>query len=211
MLKPLRKYHAAADHLTSHVASLRLVVAVLAVLCLGLGIALVTTSKDVRISLPPVLNFGASIKPGVIQPHEVYSFTGYIYQQMNTWRQDGEVDFPQNLTNLRFLLTNDGKNYFSQLIADLENEDQLGGRTRFIVPLGNYEASMVKVVGTNNWIVKLRYALRETLNDIIIKDWITLEVQLPVRYENKDPEYNPWGLWLGAPIAAPQRIAENTR
>ncbi len=210
MLKPLRKYHAAADHLTSHVNSLRLIVAVLAVLCLGLGIALVITSKDVRVSLPPILNYGASIKPGVIQPHEVYAFAGYIYQQMNTWRQDGEVDFSKNLTNLRFLLTNDGKNYFTQLITDLGREDQLGGRTRFIVPLENYDASMVETIGMNNWIVKLRYVLRETLNDVIIKDWIKLEVRLPVRYENKDPEYNPWGLWLGAPISAPQRIAENT-
>ena len=209
MLKLLRKYHAAADHLTSHITSLRLMIAVLAVLCLGLGITLATTSKDVRISLPPVLNYGASIKPGAIQAHEVYSFTGYIYQQMNTWRHDGKVDFPQNLTNLRFFLTAEGNNYFHNLITDLSNLDQLGGRTRFIIPIGGYEASLVESAGPNTWIVKLRYQLQEKLSDLTIKDWIQLEVRLPVRYENKDPEYNPWGLWISAPISGPQRIEED--
>ena len=209
MLKFLQKYHTAADHLVSHIVSLRLAVVVLAVLCLGLGTALVTSSRDVRISLPPALNYGAIIKPGVIQAHEVYSFAGYIYQQMNTWRNDGQVDFSQNLTNLRFFLTDEGYNYFSNLITELDSLDQLGKRTRFIIPIENYDTSLVSFVAPNAWIVKLRYQLQEKLSDLIIKDFIRLEIQIPVHYENKDPEYNPWGLWIGAPISGPQRIEED--
>ena len=67
-------------------------------------ILILSSNKTYRISLPPNLEFGATVNTGEIDHFEIYSFAGAITQQLNLWK-DGKVDFRKNM-GLTYINTN---------------------------------------------------------------------------------------------------------
>lgn len=189
-----------------HIATLRAVAAALGIAVVFLLALLTISTRSVRLSLPPTLEYGAEIATGKIQPHEVYSFAGYIHQQLYTWRNDGQIDFKKNIERLRYFLSPDSFQHYRKKFKTLDKKGELSKRSRYVLPAAAYADNLVTVHSKRSWTVTLYYYLHETLDGITIKDGIKIAVSLPVFYENKDPQYNPWGLWIGVPLASPQRI-----
>ena len=201
-------YRAAADNFKAHIVSLRIALGILSIACIALVAIVATHTKSIRLSLPPVLQYGLEIEGGTIEPFEVYAFAGYIHQQLQTWRNDGAKDFRANLDHLRYFLSSSALEYYRQRLGTLDDSGELSGRARYILPAESYKPALVKVHTKDRWTVTLRYFLYERLEGLDLKDGVLLEVQLPIFYRNQDPEFNPWGLWLEEPVAPARRIAE---
>lgn len=202
----LNRYHSASADFTAHIASLRAAIVTLALICLGMTYVLYLQTREIRLSLPPVLEYGARLKAGEIQPYEVYSVVGYVYQALHTWLDDGREDFRNNIQNLRFFFTPQGNDHLKQKFKSTDENNQLTKRIRYYVPADFYKPELVKTHSKESWTVTLRYYLVEDLEGVRIKDRVLFEVQLPVHYQNSAPEFNPWGLWIGKPVAGPERI-----
>lgn len=200
------KYHSASDGFTRHIRSLHIVIGILALLCGALIFSLSQSAQKMRLSLPPRLEYGAEIVSGNIQEHEIYMFAGYVHQQLNIWREDGRQDASHNIQRLRYFFLPDAVDYFVQRFNKLDRQGELAKRTRYILPAESYKPQLVQALSHRKWIVTLRYYLHEQIDSMKLKDSVLLEVQLPVEYINKDPEYNLWGLWIGVPLNAPQRL-----
>lgn len=125
---------------------------------------------------------------------------------LNTWRVDGAQDFTDNLARLRYFLSPAALLHYQQRAAVLDDAGELAGRVRYILPAEGYQPELVAVHTPKRWVVKLRYYLYESLRGLTIKDGVLLEVSLPVFYENRDPQYNPWGLLIDTPGIPARRI-----
>ena len=201
-------YHSASDNLTAHIKSLLVIIVILSSLSFFLAVAFFSSAKNIRLSLPPLLEYGTEIIAGQIQAHEVYMFSGYIYQQLNTWRNNGTDDYKNNIERLQYFFVPQAQQYFNNLFQTLDDEGKLHNRTRYLLPAESYSIKLVKPISEDSWLVTLRYYLYEQLDNVKIKDGILLEIDLPVQYKNKDPEYNPWGLWIDIPLGLPKRIKD---
>ena len=83
----------------NHIFSLRLA-------CMALFIGLLVTSagwmlapQNMTIHNPPDLRSGSTQKWWEIPPSTVYGFAFYIFQQLNAWPKNGEVDYPAKIAS----------------------------------------------------------------------------------------------------------------
>ncbi|MFT2604450.1 DUF2895 family protein, partial [Escherichia coli] len=60
----------------------------------------------------------------------VYAFSFYIFQQLNAWPKDGEVDYPRKIAQLSAYLTPSCRAYFEKEAAYRTTLGELKGRSR---------------------------------------------------------------------------------
>lgn len=84
-------------HLQAHIKTLRLGAGALVILALVMGGGWWSAPRDLTIHVPPDLRSGSTRKWWEVPPESVYSFTFYVFQQLNRWPTNGEEDYPRNL------------------------------------------------------------------------------------------------------------------
>ena len=200
------RYQYADQNLYAQIRLLRIAVAVL----LGLLAFAITgwyaAGRTQRLSLPPVLTYGAVLESGKIHPSEVYVFTGYIWQQLLRCESDCSRDQQAREERLTAFLT---PRFRSSLTAERTTRtSELRERSRYILPLpGAWDPSRVLQVDSNRWTVELDVLLVESIGQSEVK-------RVPIRYTFSvlaraiDQEYNPWGLYLDHMPTPPQRLAQ---
>lgn len=203
----------------SHINTLRFAIFLLSVVAIGLVITLVVKMQEpeqVRLSLPPDIRYGASITTGEINPWEIYQFAGMVNQLINSWHQNGALDYEENLGKYSALYT---RKYLAQKVKDLNAKKQAGeldNRIRSVTPLGAwsdqnhcgvYQQDCVKALGGNRWQVWIDINLKEHqitrgVNALpyLVKDE-SIRIPIVVIYENDQPIYNPWGLKLDLEVS----------
>ena len=157
-----------------------------------------------RLSLPPQLRYGAMLTSGKIQPWEVYTFAGYIHQQINNWVADGSTDSPRNIQRLSNFLSHE---YRSWLLQEHDRHaSRFRGRLRNIsyVP-GSYNNTSVEPIGQRTWRVILDVRLQDYLEGQLFKD-IDVRYFLEVIALDTDPETNEWGLVINRQYQLPVRL-----
>ncbi len=157
-----------------------------------------------RLSLPPQLRYGATLRGDEIQPWEAYVFAGYIHQQINNWTDNGAVDNLKNIRRLSSFLT---PGYRSQLSREhRRHESQFRNRQRSVSPVpGSYGNESVSPLGRDAWRVVLDVRLRDYVEDQLYKD-IDVRYFLEVVLLDADPETNEWGLALNRQYRPPERL-----
>ncbi len=201
----IRRFAFIDDNLSAHIRTLRWTVAALTILLAITAIGLYGSNRTHRLSLPPRLIYGADIETGVIHPWEVYSFAGYIWQLMNRCETDCSMELPERQQRMTRFIT-------PAFAADLERDRsariaELKGRTRYMLPIRNWNSALVTQPDSDRWHVTLDVDLVETLRSVEIK-------RTPVRYTlmvtllRVDPEFNPWGLMLDGFAIPPQRLED---
>ena len=157
-----------------------------------------------RLSLPPQLNYGATLQGGEIQPWEVYVFTGYIHQQINNWTGDGALDNLKNIQRLSAFVSPEYRYWLTREHQRLEA--QFRNRQRSVSPVpGSYGNASVRPLGKDAWQVVLDIRLRDYLEDQLYKD-IDVRYFLEVVLMDADPETNEWGLVLHRQYRPPERL-----
>ncbi len=204
------KYTDLNSSLESHIMTLRGIIAFMGLMIIFLWYGWNNSKTDIRIHIPPDIRSGAVLKADEISPPNIYTFAGYIFQQLNHWEKNGEKDYGMQIFKTAPYLT---PKYREYLINDLDirgKKGELTGRTRTIqaIPGQGYEERRVDLINENTWVVWLDYHIKESVRGMEIKD---VRIRYPVRVirYNVNPETNPWGLALdGFADKGPQRITD---
>ena len=163
-------------------------------ICLILSVALISATKERTLYIPPNIGNGAIIKTSSVDQSYVYGFAFTIWQMVNFWEHDGEIDGQKNLSKYRNYLSADFK---KQLETKLKKDKlKAQGRTRILQGLhegGLYEEVNVKKLSANSWVVYLKMRIMETYQGEVIKE---KDVVFPLRISrfDVDRKINPCGL-----------------
>lgn len=192
-----KKFQTQVEVSKAHIQTLRVVIVLLALLCVGALYGWTTAPQQITVHIPPQFQSGTQQAVDHVPPPNVYTFAAYIWQQVHRWPEDGEDDYPANIFRLQSFLT---PRFYEWLEADFQSKAKRGelrGKVRGIseIPGRHYEPSRVVAVGDGAWIVWLDVEIREWVNDLVTKD-VRLRYPLRVVRFDVDRERNPWGLAL---------------
>lgn len=198
------------SHLLAHVRTLRAGCLALLLLALGLAVGWWSAPRDLTLHIPPDLRSGSVRKWWEMPPDAVYTFAFYIFQQLNRWPTNGEVDYPRNIRALSAYLT-PACQAFLQVDASLRRDNgELRQRVRGLYEIpgrgyGDNPGARVQVLSRNDWIVTLDVSADEYFAAEQVKRALVRYVLKVVRMD-VDPERNPFGLALDCYQRPPQRI-----
>jgi len=207
-------YRSREADLQAHIGSLRILAGVLGLFLLVALAGWHAATRSVTFLVPPDLRYGGHFQAGEPHPSTVYVFAGYIWQQANLWKANGERDYPRNLQRLAAFLT---PGFQAALRAELAQKrrpgdaglNELQGRTRALSPASGsaYRDAWVETRGAGAWVVTLDVRLTETINGEPVKD-IRVRYRIRVVAYDVDPEKNPWGLALDGFEGAPTLLED---
>jgi integrating conjugative element protein (TIGR03746 family) len=198
-------------HLQSHVRTLRLVSGGLFLLAMLLGLGWWHSPSNLTIHNPPDLRSGSTRPWWQVPPESVYAFAFYIFQQLNRWPTDGEVDYLRNIQALSAYLTPGCHAFLNQDYESRNSAGELRQRVRGLYEIpgrgyGEDPLARVKTLSNQDWIVTLDLSVDEYYGTEQIKRAL---VRYPIKVlrMDVDPESNPFGLALDCYSSAPQRIS----
>ncbi|EPC00593.1 hypothetical protein L861_06545 [Litchfieldella anticariensis FP35 = DSM 16096] len=191
----------------AHIASLRGIIAILVMVCAGLWWGWQQAPRDLTIHNPPDLRSGSTRKWWEIDPSSVYAFGFYIWQQVNRWPANGEVDYKRNLYAYSPFITPSCQIYLENDYENRKNRQELSGRVRGIyeIPGRGYQTDSVEVLSRDAWVVTLDLAIDEQYAGTPVRD-VFVRYPLRVVRADVDPERNPWGLQIDCFEGVPQRL-----
>lgn len=201
-------------HLQAHVKSLRLCAAALFGAMMLCGLGWWHTPRDLTIHIPPDLRSGSVRKWWDVPPEDVYAFALYVFEEINRWPSNGEVDYPRNIYTLSPYLTPECQRYLRQDATWRGEHNELRDRVRgvFEIPGRGYShdpTRRVQVLSSDDWIVALDLDVDEYYRgDLVKRAFVRYPIRV-VRYD-VDPEHNPWGLALDCFASPPERIPTPT-
>jgi len=166
--------------------------------------------SQITLHYPPDLSAGATQGVGDIPKANLYSFSFYIFQQLNRWPTDGREDYFERIHNLQEYLT---PACFEERLADYEyrnRNNELAGRVRAVweIPGRGFSFGRVKATSSDSWVVGLDFHVQETLRGEKVKDRL-IHFPLNVVTYDVDPQLNPWGLALDCYASSPRVIEVN--
>ncbi|PWU28663.1 TIGR03746 family integrating conjugative element protein [Pseudomonas sp. RW407] len=198
------------DAQQAHILSLRLALGFMTIVCLALAYGWWNAPKDLTVHVPPDLRSGSTRKWWDVPPEAVYSFALYIFQQMNRWPSDGEVDYQANIDRLDAYLTPGCKTYLQKDFELRRNAGELRKRERgvFEIPgrgVDDKNEQHTIVQSINDWTVNLDIAADEHYGGERVKRALS-RYPLHIVRADLDPERNPFGLQWDCYTSNPVRI-----
>lgn len=197
-------------HLQSHVKTLRFLGLALFLLALAMGAGWWSVPKGMTIHVPPDLRSGSTRKWWEVPPESVYSFSFYVFQQINRWPTDGETDYARNIRAYSAYLTPSCHAFLQKDYTLKRDSGELRRRVRGIYEIpgrgyGDDPTARVRILSDSDWIVTLDIAADEYYGTEQVKRAL---VRYPIKVARSDidPERNPFGLVLDCYSEMPQRI-----
>lgn len=201
-----------------HITSLRFVIGGLVFTLLLVIWGWKSSPDKLTIHIPPDLRTGSTRVWSDIDPSNIYSFAFYIFQQLNSWPTNGEVDYRRNINSMAAYLT---PNCQSILVTEYEqrkNRGELRDRVRSLGEISgrginstiqNYQTgeteSRVKILSKDSWIATFDLYVDEYFSGESIKRAL-VRYPLSVVRSDTDPENNPWGLKLNCYASNPLKL-----
>jgi len=152
-------------------------------------------SKDgITVHYPPDLTKLTRYRANEIPNHTVFSFAYAIFQKLNTWEYNGEVDFPNKVKMFEHYMTYEFKQYMNEYIQLKRNKGELNKVRHFtLYPGRNYTKDRVKKIGPHTWVVYIDALIKEYVNGMHTKV-IAVRYPIKVTYYDIDFGKNPWKL-----------------
>lgn len=169
--------------------------------------SLSTISDRITVHIPPRLERGAILNPGEVPSPNVYAFSHYLFQKLNTWEEDGYTEAPILLDEYRCYLTPDFAESLAEVHKMRNSRGETKGRKRVVRESNQkgYNPSKVIPVNGSKWIVKLDMLIQETIDNTLIKD-VDVRYPLIVIKDDTSPDCNPWGIKFAGYDSTPKRI-----
>ena len=188
-----QRLEAASDH----IRTLRITVLFLLIVVIALWWRNGSLQETRRLYIPPDLTQGMVTSFEDVPAPLVYTFSYYIFQQLNRWTTDGEKDYPRQIYQLQGFLTPGCR---AALEQDMNNKQRLGElrqRVRSMQEIlgQSYTRQRVEIETSSSWKIWLDVSVVESINGHPVKD-ILLRYPLRVVRFDVDKEVNPWGLAL---------------
>ncbi len=198
--------HAVKDR-DQHILTLRIACGVLVffliITCAGWMLA----PNKLTVHNPPDLRTGSTRPWWEVPASSVYSFAFYIFQQLNAWPKNGEVDYPAKIHALSAYLTPGCQDYLNAEARKRSNAGELTDRVRVVyeIPGRGYQSKSVSVISRDSWVVRLDLVADEYFHAEPVKRALVRYPLKVVRWEG-DAERNPFGLALDCYDGVPQRL-----
>lgn len=191
----------------AHILTLRLAVGVCLLVCVGLWYGWQSAPERLTIHNPPDLRAGSTRKWWEVPPGDVYTFSFYIFQQLNRWPVNGEADYPRNLSALRAYLTPACQAWLERDFRRRQDRGELRDRVRGVyeIPGRGFNEKRVQIHGRDSWTVILDLTVDEYYHAEPVKRALVRYPLSVVRYD-VDAEKNPWGLALNCFDGQPQKL-----
>ena len=182
---------------SDHIRSLRIIIVCLLVVVIALWWRNGVLQEIRRVYIPPDLTQGLVTDFETVPAPTIYTFTYYIFQQLNRWRSDGEKDYPQQIYALQGFLTPACR---AALESDMNEKQHLGELRQRVRTLQeifgqSYTRQRVEIESGSSWKVWLDVNLMESIDGHPVKN-VMLRYPLQVVRFDVDKEVNPWGLAL---------------
>ena len=194
------KYRGEVDNLKSHITTLRVVIGIVVLFCFLFWNS-ANKARDVqRVFIPPDMRAGSTVTLNQVPATTAYSFAISIFSFLNTWLDDGSVEYPARVGELNAYLTPSYTQWLKEDILRRSSRGELDRRTR-----------TVTVINENNFVVWLDLRIKETHRGVDIK---TVDIRYPLKVVRSDIslDFNPWGLQLdgfhGNPTRIPKTVNE---
>ena len=192
----------------AHINTFRFITGFLCMVIVVLAYCVWEARKDLWIHIPPDLRSGSTRLWWDIPPESVYAFGLYIFQQVQRWPKDGEVDYKGNLFRYAAYLTPSCKVFLEKDFEFRRNAGELRGRERTTseIPGRGIGESNGRVIqhSINDWTVNLDMDSTEYYAGEIKR--ALARYPLHVIRADVDPETNPFGLQWDCYSDTPQRI-----
>lgn len=201
-----------ADHAQRyHIATLRLALIGTWFIMLALLAVHLWGLRHLKVEVPPDLRDGAIVEVGRTYPHTAWEFAYVVWQQINLWRENGDVEYAANLRSFAPYLT-------PRCVADLQDDyrrrrsggalNELSHRARSLIPVGarTYRSDDVVVLAPGAFEVALDFQVYETQRGVPVKDDLYLRYYLRVVDYDTDSQHNPWGIALDCHNRSPEVI-----
>jgi integrating conjugative element protein (TIGR03746 family) len=204
----MSRFRHALQHRDQHILTLRIACGVvLFLLLIALG-GWMTAPGRLTLHIPPDLRTGSTRPWWDVPSPNVYSFAFYIFQQLNAWPKNGEVDYPDRITALSPYLTPGCQRFLAADARKRAAGGELVDRVRVVyeVPGRGYARDSVTTFSRDSWGVRLDVVVDEYFQSEPVKRAL---VRFPLRVVrwSGDAERNPFGLALDCYGAVPQRLA----
>lgn len=179
----------------SHITTLRMVIAVLVVGCGALWWGWQSAPKDLTVHVPPDLRSGSTRKWWEVPPETVYAFGWYVWQSINRWPTDGEVDYQRNLKAYSPFITSSCQAALTRDYDQRLRRNELTDRVRgmYEIPGRGLRPEAIDIIDRDHWIVKLDLVVDEQYAGTPVRRF-TARYPLRVIRMDVDPQRNPWGL-----------------
>jgi integrating conjugative element protein (TIGR03746 family) len=163
--------------------------------------------RHLTIHNPPDLRSGSTREWWKVPPSTVYSFAFYIFQQLNAWPKNGEVDYPAKIAQMSPYLTPSCQDFLNKDAEYRTNNGELKDRVRVVyeIPKRGYSSKSVDIISDDEWVVRLDLVADEYYHTESVKRAMVRYPIKVVRWEG-DPERNPFGLALDCYAGVPQRL-----
>lgn len=214
-----RKRHALSARDT-HITSLRVTIGILALICFGLFWGWKSAPNRLNVHIPPDLRTGSTREWWKVPEPNIYTFAVYIWQTLNRWPVNGEVNYKRNIDAYGTFLTPACKNYLDNEYEQRRVRNELKGRVRGIyeIPGRGFQNTSpngpggVQVVDRDHWVATLDMGVSESYAGTSVRDTYVRYPVAITRVDN-DPDGNPWGLQMGSSTgcfaATPQRLGHD--
>ena len=119
---------------------------------------LINAPTKMDLYVPPAIpDTGMFVKVGEIPSSTVYSFAYYIWQSLQTWNTNGEVDYQKNILTFAPYLTDSFKDELKSESVALDNQGLLLNHEQETFNADNtgFDPNNVKYIGNNTWLVHL--------------------------------------------------------
>lgn len=198
--------HAVKDR-DQHILTLRIACGVLAFFLLITCGGWMLAPNKLTVHNPPDLRTGSTRPWWEVPASSVYSFAFYIFQQLNAWPKNGEVDYPAKIHALSAYLTPGCQDYLNAEARKRSNAGELTDRVRVVyeIPGRGYQSKSVSVISRDSWVVRLDLVADEYFHAEPVKRALVRYPLKVVRWEG-DAERNPFGLALDCYDGVPQRL-----
>ncbi|GAA3607251.1 TIGR03746 family integrating conjugative element protein [Gibbsiella greigii] len=207
----MSRFRHAVKNRDQHILTLRIACGVLVFFLLVSCVGWIRAPENLTIHNPPDLRSGSTRAWWEIPPSTVYSFAFYIFQQLNAWPKNGDVDYPAKINTLSAYLTPSCEGFLRAEAKKRSDNGELTGRTRVVFEIpehgynGRYNQAPVTVKGRDNWVVRLDLVADESFAGEPVKRALTRYPLKVVRWEG-DPERNEFGMALDCYDGIPQRL-----
>ena len=198
------------DEQRSHIRTLRAMVAGIAIIAGAFFYGWKTAPDNLVVHVPPDLRTGSTRLWWDIPPENVYGFGLYIYQQINRWANDGNIDYQKNIERMSPMLTDSCR---VELLADVQKRrraGELAGRVRGVYEIperGYVDNPGLRVVqeSQNSWVVNLDLNADEYFLNEPVKRSVSRYPLRVLRYDI-NPKTNPYGMVLDCFAGQIQRL-----
>ncbi|MCA6970672.1 TIGR03746 family integrating conjugative element protein [Pectobacterium carotovorum] len=203
----MSRFRNAVSARDNHIFTLRAIVVGLFLLLIFTASGWMMAPSKLTIHNPPDLRSGSTREWWRVPPSTVYSFAFYIFQQLNAWPKNGEVDYLAKIAQLSPYLTPACQDFLNKDARFRTDNSELRDRVRVVyeIPKRGYSSKSVDVLSDDEWVARLDLVADEYYHTEPVKRAMVRYPLRVIRWEG-DPERNQFGLALDCYASTPQRL-----